>query len=121
DLREEQALLWRVFGHRVELVPRGGQRSEIGSDAYHGLLVDERSGALDPARFVRGLAAAAERAGATIVLATPAERVTPPGSGRKHWSVTTPNGEITAANVLLATDGYTNAALPALRRRFVPV
>jgi glycine/D-amino acid oxidase-like deaminating enzyme len=121
SLRKEQALLARVFEHRVELVPRSGQRSEVGSDAYHGLLVDERSGALDPARFVRGLAEAAGRAGAKIVVATPVERVTPPGSGTKHWAVTTPNGEIEATDVLLATDGYTNAALPALRRRFVPV
>jgi glycine/D-amino acid oxidase-like deaminating enzyme len=120
-LRTEQELLARVFGHRVELVPRSGQRSEVASDAYHGLLVDERSGALDPARFVQGLAEAARRAGAKIVVGTPVERVTPPGSASKHWSVTTPNDEIEAADVLLATDGYTSAALPALRRRFVPV
>ena len=57
--REEQALLERVFAHRVELVPRGAQRSEIGTDVYHGLMVDEQSGAINPARYVRGLAAAA--------------------------------------------------------------
>jgi glycine/D-amino acid oxidase-like deaminating enzyme len=110
-----------VFGHRVELVPRSGQRSELGSDAYYGLLVDERSGAINPARYVHGLAEAAARAGATVVTATPVWRVTPPGSGAKRWRVTTPNGEIEATDVLMATDGYTDGALPALRRRFVPV
>ena len=51
--RDEQALLQRVFGHRVELVPVADQRAEIGSTAYHGLMLDERSGALNPAPLCR--------------------------------------------------------------------
>jgi glycine/D-amino acid oxidase-like deaminating enzyme len=120
-LRDEQALLARVFGHRVELVPRSEQRSEVGCDAYHGLLVDERSGALNPARYVQGLAEAAARAGAQVVTATPVERLTPPGSRVKRWLVTTANGEVEATDVLMATDGHASGALPALRRRFVSV
>jgi len=65
--REEQALLARVFDHDVRVLPRSEQRAEIGSNAYHGVLVDERSGGLNPAQYVRGLAAAATRAGAAIV------------------------------------------------------
>src|SRR5438045_1083104 len=34
----EQALLARVFRHRVNVISRSEQRSEVGSDAYHGLL-----------------------------------------------------------------------------------
>ncbi|HEV8211534.1 MAG TPA: FAD-dependent oxidoreductase, partial [Vicinamibacterales bacterium] len=64
--REEQALLARVFDHQVHLVPRAEQRAEIGSDAYYGVMVDERSAALNPAQYVHGLAAAATRAGVTI-------------------------------------------------------
>jgi len=56
--RDEQALLARVFDHRVELVSRADQRSEVGTEIYHGLLVDERSAALNPARYVEGLAPA---------------------------------------------------------------
>jgi glycine/D-amino acid oxidase-like deaminating enzyme len=66
--REEQALLARVFHHRVELVSRADQRSELGTNTYHGLLVDERSGALNPMRYVQGLAAAASRVGVTTVV-----------------------------------------------------
>src|SRR4030095_13862763 len=54
-LQDEQSLLARVFNHRVEIVPRADQRSEVGSDAYHGLLVDEQSGALNPADDGGGL------------------------------------------------------------------
>ena len=74
-LEDEQALLARVFDHRVEIVPRADQRSEIGSDAYHGLLVDEQSAALNPAKYVEGLAGAAARSGATVVTHTAVTRV----------------------------------------------
>jgi glycine/D-amino acid oxidase-like deaminating enzyme len=116
--REEQRLLARVFHHPVHLLPREEQRTEIGSDAYHGVLVDERSGALNPARYVRGLADAALRRGVTIVtgLGVTAVRRQPNG-----WRVQTTGGDVEARDVLIATNGYTNGASPALQRRFVPI
>jgi glycine/D-amino acid oxidase-like deaminating enzyme len=116
--REEQALLARVFQHRVELVSAADQRSEIGSDRYHGLLVDERSRGLHPARFVIGLAEAARRAGAVIVEATPVGRLTQQG---RRWNLATSLGLVDAADVIIATNGYTDGAAPALRRRLVPI
>ena len=116
--RAEQELLGRVFNHQVRLVPRAEQRAEIGSDAYHGVLVDERSGGLNPARYVRGLAEAAARAGAEIVTGvgvTSLERQ--PGK----WRVRTTGGDIETRDLLVATNGYTDAAVPALQRRFVPI
>jgi glycine/D-amino acid oxidase-like deaminating enzyme len=127
--REEQALLARVFDHRVELVSRAEQRAELGSDAYHGLLVDERSGAINPAQYAAGLAAAARRAGATIAGQTSVERLwrTAPGGpgtttgGRGRWTVATSAGDIDAGDVLVATNGYTNGAAPELQRRLIPI
>jgi glycine/D-amino acid oxidase-like deaminating enzyme len=116
--REEQALLARVFDHPVHLVPRADQRAEIGSDAYYGVLVDERSGGLNPARFVQGLAAAARRHGAAIVTGVGVTAVDRHASG---WLVRTTGGEIEAGDVLMATNGYTNGASPALQRRFIPI
>lgn len=115
---EEQDLLARVFDHRVEIVDRARQRSELGSDRYHGLLLDEGSGALNPARYVRGLADAATRAGAAVVEKTPVDRVERRGS---RWDVSTPAGRVDAGDVLIATDGYTSEVSPALRRRLVPI
>jgi glycine/D-amino acid oxidase-like deaminating enzyme len=66
SLRKEQAILSRVFGHPVEVLSKDQQRREIGSDRYHGVLVDRRSGALNPAQYVKGLADAAKRAGVAI-------------------------------------------------------
>ena len=116
--QHEQALLARAFDHRVELVSRAEQRTEIGSEAYHGLLVDEHSLALNPARYVLGLADAARRAGALIAPHTAVERVVRQGS---RWTMTTSRGVVDAGDLLVATNGYTSAAFPSLRRRLVPI
>jgi len=117
--RAEQALLARVFDHRVHLLPRGEQRAEIGTDAYHGVMVDESSGAINPAQYVRGLASTACRAGATIVEGVAATRLH--RRGGQHIDVLTPRGRIDAREVLVATNGYTYAVFPALQRRFIPI
>ena len=116
--RDEQSLLQRVFDHPVRLVSRGEQRSELGSDAYHGVLVDERSGALNPAQYGRGLGDAAARAGAAIVTGAGVTEVLRQPGG---WRVRTAAGDVQARDVLVATNGYTDDASPALRRRYVPI
>src|SRR5262249_47792901 len=104
-LRDEQALLARVFDHPGHLGDRAGQQAEIGSARYHGLLVDERSGALNPAKYVNGLAAAARRAGVTIAEGAGVDRIAPAG---KRWSVSSTRGAVDAGDVLFATNGYTD-------------
>lgn len=114
----DQRLLEREFAHRVRLLPKRDQRSELDSDYYHGLLVDERSAAVQPAQYVQGLASAAERAGAELHEATPALRCTKTAGG---FRVATPRGTIDATDVLVATNGYTGALTPKLRRRVIPI
>lgn len=116
-LRKEQSLLARVCHHRVELLSRDEQRAEIGSDAYHGVLVDERSGSLNPARYVEGLARSARHSGATLATGVSVQRLV----RGDRWSVHTDRGTIDAADVLIATNGYTGSATPDLQRRIVPV
>jgi glycine/D-amino acid oxidase-like deaminating enzyme len=116
--REEQALLARVFGHRVAVLSASEQHSELGSKAYHGVIVDERSAALNPARFVDGLARAACRAGARIATGVAVRRIDRTAGG---WKLDTSAGPLDAAEVLLATNAYTNGAAAALQRRFVPI
>jgi glycine/D-amino acid oxidase-like deaminating enzyme len=116
--RDEQALLGRVFNHAVTLVSRQDQESELGTRRYHGLLVDDRSAGLNPARYVQGLHDAAARAGATVATGCAVTAI------RRHagrWSVSAEDLSIEADAVLLATDAYTLSLLPALQRRIVPV
>ena len=112
----------RDFGREVRLVPRESLGSEIGSAIYFGGLVDEGSAGLNPARYVAGLAAAAERAGAVICEHARVERVERlTHDGAPGFRLSTQRGTVHAREVLVATSGYTGAATPALRRRIVPI
>ena len=66
-----------------------------------------------PAKLCRGLAAAAERHGATIHERTPALSIAP-------GHVRTPHGEVRARWVVRATEGYT-PTLPGARRELLPL
>jgi glycine/D-amino acid oxidase-like deaminating enzyme len=114
----EQALLARVFNHAVTIVPEADQSRELGATGYHGLLVDEDSRAINPAKYVQGLCAAAMRAGAVIAEQTPVTRIARTGL---EWTLDTAGGEIRARDVLVATNGYTDQAAPALQRRLIPI
>ncbi len=116
--RDEQALLERVFNHRVALVPRADQETELGTRRYHGLLVDERSGALNPAKYVHGLARAAAQAGACIQEGVGVLQVSRAAGG---WTLRTTGTELRAKDLFVATNGYTGPATPALRRRFIAI
>jgi len=63
---ESSALVKREFNHELRTIPKSELRSEIGSDIYFGGMVDETSAGLNPARYVAGLALAAQRAGACL-------------------------------------------------------
>jgi glycine/D-amino acid oxidase-like deaminating enzyme len=118
SFRREQALLAATFQHNVELVPASEQRRELGSPAYFGLLVDERSGAINPARFVHGLAGAANRAGAVIVEGAAVMSIMRKDA---RWVASTSLGKAEAREILVATNGYTDGAAPWLRRRLIPI
>lgn len=77
---------------------------------------------IQPARLVRGLAAAVERRGGTIVEHTRALRLVPAGVGAAASSprVVTDRGVVTARHVVRATEAWT-ATLPGSRRDVVPV
>ncbi|MFQ3623211.1 MAG: FAD-dependent oxidoreductase, partial [Acetobacteraceae bacterium] len=110
--------LAEVTGGPVRMVPPERTGEELGSGHYRGGMVVEAAGALHPARYVRGLAGAAERAGATLIDRT---RVLAVRRAGDTFRVITDRGEIAARAVLAATNGYTGAATPWFARRLVPV
>jgi glycine/D-amino acid oxidase-like deaminating enzyme len=118
DFRREQSLLARVFDHHVSIVEARDQSTELDARGYYGLLVDEESCAINPAKYVHGLAAAARRAGAEILEHTPVAKMTRTADG---WTVSTARGDVGARDILIATNGYTDAAAPALQRRLIPI
>ena len=117
-LQEEIEFMGKEFGHKVSLIPRAQQRSEIGSDLYHGALLDECSGGLNPAQYVAGLAAAAERAGATLHARA---RVTRLARRQNRFLVETERGSLSASAVLVGTSGYTRNVTPQLQKKVIPI
>lgn len=113
--------LARYFSDRqqsVELLDRAGAAAAIGSDFYHGALLDRRGGAINPLAYVRGLARAAAQVGAKLY-----ERSRAVALSRRNdsWEVRTGTGKITAANVALCTNAYTDDLWPGLAQSIVPV
>src|SRR5699024_1927377 len=107
------------IGQDVTLVPAEAMRTEVGSTAFPGGMVDPLGAGLHVGQFCAGLAQAAVRHGATIhedCEVTALRRI----SGRQH-DVHTSRGIVRADQVVVATSGYTRGLTPWLRRRIVPI
>jgi glycine/D-amino acid oxidase-like deaminating enzyme len=107
------------FDHETVLIGKSELRSEIGSDYYHGALLDPLSAGLHVGKYLHGLAEAAERAGAQIHERNAATAVTRTPDGR--FIVETLHGTVRAKQVMAATDAYTDKSLPWLRQRLICV
>ncbi|MBL3701474.1 FAD-dependent oxidoreductase [Sulfitobacter sp. BDSS02] len=102
----------------VRIVPRSEQRSELGSDFYHGGAVFEDHAVLDPGRYHAGLLKLVREARAVLV---PQTRATGISSDANGATVNTSRGTITCRDVVMATNGYTDAASPWHQRRIIPI
>jgi glycine/D-amino acid oxidase-like deaminating enzyme len=111
-------LLARQFSCAQRLISRAQIRTEIGSDAYFGGLVDELSAGINPAQYVAGLVRAARGAGTTLHEHARVQRMTREGSG---WRVSTARGALAAGEILVATSGYTGAMAPGVCRKLLPI
>lgn len=109
----------RAFGHSMRTVPRADLGREIGSERYHGGLVDETSAGLNPGQYVMGLAKAAARAGAGMHEGTEVLRVE--GRSGGPFEIETGRGSLRADRVFVGTSGYTRKITPALQRRIIPI
>jgi glycine/D-amino acid oxidase-like deaminating enzyme len=107
------------LGYETQMVSKSELGSELGSDAYHGAMIDPKGAGLHVGKFTRGLAEAAARMGAQIHEKAPVLEVSRLG-GTKH-EVVTPRGSVRADQVLVATSGYTNRPFRWLQLRIVPV
>jgi glycine/D-amino acid oxidase-like deaminating enzyme len=118
DLEQSGRFLRERLGYQTELLGPDDLRHELGSLRYHGALLDPAGRSLQPAKYVRGLASAALRAGARLLENTEVKKLRRVRGG---FEITTSRGRMRVAEVLAATNGYTPAALPTLRRRVIPI
>jgi glycine/D-amino acid oxidase-like deaminating enzyme len=118
DLRESAETFQR-FGVDASYVEPAALRDEIGSDFYFGGLVFPTAGLVHPGKYFAGLVAAAERAGADLHEGVRARAIRRQGDGR--MIVETDRGAISARDVVVGTNGYTDGVVPFLRRRVIPI
>ena len=109
---------WRHRGVDQTLLDRAAIAAATGTSRYVAALLDPRGGSVNPLGYARGLAAAAQRAGARVHGNSRALALERDGTG---WRVETPGGTVRAERVVLATDGYSDDLWPGLRTSIVPV
>ena len=112
----------RELGIDTYAVPRDQITSEIGSDLYFGAVVSEEVATFHPAQYHLGLMNSALTAGATLHANTEVLGITrDTDNGQQRFTVNTSAGKIIAREVVMATNGYTTAALGWWQRRVVPI
>lgn len=109
---------WQRLGAPVELLSKEQARELIGSNIFFGGLLDHRAGTINPMGYARGLARAARAAGAEISTGV---RVDDLSRQKNQWRLDTEHGYVTASNVVLATNAYTDKLWPGLNSVFTPI
>ena len=117
-LRRERDTLQEVAGHSTQLLGAAEIAGEVGSARFVGGLLDRSAGTVHPARLLQGLALVTIRAGVVLMEQT---RVLKIQGEAGNFTVHTDRGGITGARVLVATNGYADAAFPDFQRRVIPI
>jgi glycine/D-amino acid oxidase-like deaminating enzyme len=122
DYATAAARIKSEFNHELRIIPKNALESEIGSQIYFGGMVDETSAGVNPARYVHGLAKAAQRHGACLFDHTRVTRVSSqPNGASGSFRIETTRGTLAAKEVLLASGAYTTEATPSLRKKVIPI
>lgn len=88
------------------------------SGPFHGGMTIPLGFALNPGKYVHGLADAAKDAGAILHDSSPVTAITRNGG----FTLTTPGGQLHAKKLILATNGYSSEDIPNwLRARYLPL
>lgn len=117
DLRDRHRQ-GRALGWPIQLLDAAETARRTGSTAFHGALFDPRAGTIQPLSYARGLAAAANRAGAALHEGT---RVTHARHDGGQWVITANGQTLRAKSLLLATNAYFDGIDLGYRPEFVAV
>jgi len=109
----DDARSWGRGEDDIVLLDEAAARARLNASGTLGATYTPDCAAVNPAKLVRGLAAAVRRLGVALYEQTPAVSLAP-------HTVTTPRGTVTADFVVRATEGST-PSLPGLAREIIPV
>ncbi len=114
---QQREAQWLKLGAPVRLLDREETAAKTGSRAFYGSLLDDRAGTLQPLAYTRGLARAALKEGSELYENSP---VTGLKKRKGYWHLTTPEGTVTAKNVIIAVQGYADHAFRHYHKNMVP-
>ncbi len=97
---------WNARGGDIDSVDTDRLLALTGTAAFKCGVLFKAAGTLNPLAYARGLATAAQRAGASIHCGDAAQKIVQHGG---RWRVETARGAVRANHVLIATDGYAAA------------
>jgi len=114
----ETDLLNKHFDLGVEMVPRSEQHRELATDHYFGGQARPDIAGLHPGLLHQGMMARALAAGVVIVSQTKVLKIARAGKGH---TIHTARGNLTAGDVVVATNGYTDGMMRWLNRRIIAI
>lgn len=117
-LRKDEAERRHRLGEATVMLEEDALESETPCRGFHGGMLTDNGASIHPARYLAGLARLSLAGGATVHPQTHVTSIVPSGSGSV---VHTSRGDVTAGDVLVATNGYTDTAAPWARRRIIPI
>jgi gamma-glutamylputrescine oxidase len=112
-LEKETEHLERTYGYtRARMLSTEEVAARTGSTIYSAGRIDEDGGHLHPLLYARGIAGAAESAGAEICEGSPVMAI----DASRGVELRCAEGSLVASHVILATDAFTGALVPELGR-----
>lgn len=121
ELHAWQAELADLGYHHTHFLDRAALDGLLATDRYLAGVFDANAGHVHPLKYVRGIAAAAERAGARIHEHTPVLRLEAARHAREKSRLHTARGIVTADQVALCGNAYLQGVAPTLQDRIMPV
>lgn len=110
DLAEDTEHLAKYYRYDARMMDEAETAEKLGTPIYPGARLDMGGGHLHPLAFARGLAIAADSAGAVIWEHSPARAIEGDGPLRIRCD----DGTVTADKVLLACDAFSASVAPEL-------
>ncbi len=116
----QKLALWLAeeLDYSLRLLSKAEAETAVGSSRFHGGLLDEWSASLHPSKYLFGLAAAVVRHGGLLCQETAVTRLEKSVNG---FLIHSSQGVTRAREILLATNGYTNALIPSIQRIIFPM
>lgn len=116
DLSDYRTFIRDNCDYQMFYLDKMATQNALGTSLYHGALVDENAGRMNPLAYVTHLGESLHKAGVTLHEETPALSVRYEAG---KVVVTTPQGDVTAKKLVAAGDAYQGWLLPELRRKYI--